>query len=133
MTVQRLLDTLAGTGAMLWVENGRLRYRAPVGVLTAELRAVAAEHRGELVELLEAEADGGLPARIGAWPEELRSLWVERTGIMEFEGGLVREIAEREAEGCVRAEWASRPGCASRVDPCAVAVAIDGSRGGPLR
>ena len=44
-----------------------------------------------------------LPADVEAWPEDWRFLWDERAGIMEFDGGLTRHDAERDAECLVRA------------------------------
>lgn len=40
------LDELAGRGIRLFVRNGFLKYRGPVGAMTDELRALVASHRG---------------------------------------------------------------------------------------
>ncbi len=117
MTAQRLLEALHGAGVELRLDGGRLRYRAPPGALTPDLRAAAAEHRDMLVELLTAEARGGLPAWTAAWPEPWATELEERAAIMEFDGGLPRPVAELEAEVCVRHEHAR---CAD--DPCAEGV-----------
>jgi hypothetical protein len=46
-----------------------------------------------------------LPAKICDWPESLRDLFEERAAIMEFDGGLTREAAERRAELDIRLTW----------------------------
>ena len=43
-----------------------------------------------------------LPVRISDWPQEWRELWAERAGVMEFEAGMSRKEAEREAENDIR-------------------------------
>ena len=47
-----------------------------------------------------------LPPLVADWPEEWLTAWHERAGIMEFDGGMPRHVAEREAERCVREEHA---------------------------
>ena len=51
-----------------------------------------------------------LPAAVSDWPGSWRELYEERAGIMEHDGGLSREAAERQAEARVRAEYARRQG-----------------------
>ena len=41
---------------------------------------------------------------VSGWPEDWLAEWNERAAIMEFEGGLAREVAEQEAEEALRAE-----------------------------
>jgi hypothetical protein len=43
-----------------------------------------------------------LPDRIEDWPEELLEQFRERAAIMEYEGGLSRQGAEKEAEQLIR-------------------------------
>jgi hypothetical protein len=43
-----------------------------------------------------------LPTRISDWPAKWRELYEERAGIMEFQGNLRREDAERNAEANIR-------------------------------
>ncbi|MCU1301938.1 MAG: hypothetical protein JWQ87_2222 [Candidatus Sulfotelmatobacter sp.] len=43
-----------------------------------------------------------LPAGVANWPDEWRELFVERAGIMEFDGGMTRKRAEQEAELDIR-------------------------------
>jgi hypothetical protein len=53
---------------------------------------------------------GQLPARVADWPPDWAENWAERSAIQEYDGGLPREVAEREAEACVRAEYARTHG-----------------------
>lgn len=52
MNLNQFLAELAQQGVKLWAEDGQLRYRAPKGVLTPELRDELALHKAELVLLL---------------------------------------------------------------------------------
>ncbi len=104
MTAVGVLLALVEAGVVLWVEGGRPRFRAPDGALTPELREAASGWRPALVALVEAGAV--LPVDRGGWSAGLRERWEERAAVMEFEGGLARELAEREAERCVRVEHA---------------------------
>jgi hypothetical protein len=47
-----------------------------------------------------------LPSRVAHWPKDWGEAYEERAAIMEYEGGLDREEAERNAERLVRAEYA---------------------------
>lgn len=76
-----------------------------------------------------------LPASVVAWPEEVRFQAEERAGILQFDGGLVREVAEREAERLVRVEYARAFVARNALvaQPQAVAVAGERPGGGPHR
>ncbi|SDL60726.1 non-ribosomal peptide synthetase [Nonomuraea jiangxiensis] len=52
MTAGQLITELAREGVHLWEESGRLRFRAPQGVLTDERRALLAAHKDDLLEYL---------------------------------------------------------------------------------
>src|SRR5579863_6746089 len=52
MTVASLLSDLRRVNITLTVEGNDLRFRAPVGAMTAELKATLAAHKAELVEAL---------------------------------------------------------------------------------
>ncbi|MDH3604574.1 MAG: condensation domain-containing protein, partial [Candidatus Tectomicrobia bacterium] len=51
-TVEQLVLELHAKGVKFWLEGDRLRFRAPEGVLTPELRAEMAEHRSGILALL---------------------------------------------------------------------------------
>ncbi len=75
MTLDQLLVDLVGRQITLFLDGGRLRFRAPEGALTPELRAVIAEHRAAIVERLRRGANGaaGRPPRCVACD---RQYWV---------------------------------------------------------
>lgn len=56
MTVLEILDALSEQNVQLWVEADRLRYRAPKGVLSPDLRALLAQNKEEILELLRRRA-----------------------------------------------------------------------------
>ena len=99
-----VLLALIEAGVVLWIEGDRLRFRAPDRALDLELRDRAAACRGALVALVKAGAV--LPRDLADWPADARESVEERAAIMEFDGGLPRDVAEREAERCVRLEHA---------------------------
>ena len=75
MTLDQLLADLAGRQITLFLDGSRLRFRAPEGALTPELRAVIAQHRAAIVERLRRGANGaaGRPPRCVACD---RQYWV---------------------------------------------------------
>lgn len=64
-----LLSTLRASGIELWADDGRLRYRAPAGVMTDVLMDQLRARKGELLSLL-SPAD---IATISADPTELHA------------------------------------------------------------
>ena len=48
----------------------------------------------------------GLPRRVADWPPEWRYRFEERAGILEYEAGITRHNAEREAEAAARVAYA---------------------------
>jgi hypothetical protein len=54
MTPTDLLTELSCRGVMLEAKGNRLRYRAPQGILTPELRQALAEHKTSILRLLSA-------------------------------------------------------------------------------
>ena len=54
---RNLMSELAQSGIAIWVEEGRLRYKAPQGALTAHLRQRLTDNRNELLALLAAQRD----------------------------------------------------------------------------
>ena len=63
MTTDQLLDALTEHKVTLFFKEGSLRYRAPSGALTQDLRETIACHRSALIERLRQEQKG---ERIGA-------------------------------------------------------------------
>jgi len=128
-----VLLALLDAGAVVWEVGGRLRYRAPAGALTEELRAAAAVCRGSLLVLVRAGAV--LPADRAAWPTARRDAFEERAGFIEFDGGRPRAVAEQEAERLVRLEHARAfvHRSALVVTPEAGAVATTRPGSGPHR
>lgn len=61
MTAAELLRTLITGGVDLWREGDRLRFRAPTGALTAELRELVGEHRAALLGMVPRVGTGGEP------------------------------------------------------------------------
>jgi len=52
VSVHELINELDVLGIRLWLEDGKLRYRAPTGVMTEARRGALAARRGELLEYL---------------------------------------------------------------------------------
>lgn len=73
-----LIQRLHDAGVTLSVDGDRLRYRAPVGALTDELRAALSELKPDLVYEFH-----------------------ERAGILEYDARLPRDEAERRAADTV--------------------------------
>lgn len=133
MSAAEALLAAVEAGVVLWLDGEALRYRAPAGALDASLRGRIGASRGGVVALVRAGAC--LPESVAAWPAEARQRFEDRAAIMQIDGGLVREAAEREAERLERVTHAlafvSRN--ALVVHPDAVAVASTRPGGGPVR
>ena len=54
MSAAALVERLSTLGVQLWCEGEQLRFRAPAGVLTPELRAQVATHRAAIVSFVQA-------------------------------------------------------------------------------
>ncbi len=52
MRTTELLSELGGKGIKVWAEGDRLRYRAPKGILTPDLRQELVNRKGEILTLL---------------------------------------------------------------------------------
>jgi hypothetical protein len=122
LTAHALLATLRHRGIELTADSGRLHYRAPRGVLTADLLAAVAAQKGELLAVLREEqqqpfhrhADGRSP-----WPASLPEL------------GARRIDAYAHCDACGRGTWV-RYGATARCLGCALA-SRHGSPGNPIR
>ena len=109
-----LLLELVEAGAVLWMDDEQIRFRAPAGTLDQRRRGLVAEHRPALVELL--QSGPLLPPDVTAWPADAREDLEERSAIQEFDGGLDRATAERGAEHRVRLRFA-RAALRAGLDP----------------
>lgn len=129
MSPADVLLALVSAGVVLWVEGDRLRFRAPEGALDEALRGHATRVRGALIALVRAGAV--LPAARERWDADAVYDVEERSGILEFEAGMVRSDAEREAERLVRLAHARSfiERAALVVDPPGGAVASSPARG----
>jgi len=61
VTIDQLLVALAKRKVTLFLKEDSLRYRAPAGALTAELREAIGGHRPTLIDRLRHEQYGGQP------------------------------------------------------------------------
>jgi hypothetical protein len=88
-----LLDKYRRKGVEINASGDRLGYKAPVRVLTPADKAELAAHKPELLRLLTADKSGA-----GRWTlADIFDGWSERAAILEYEVGLSRADAEREA------------------------------------
>ncbi|WP_457336653.1 condensation domain-containing protein, partial [Rhizobacter sp. P5_C2] len=71
--VTDLLSALAAQGVLLWFEGSRLRFRAPQGALSAELRAQIGARRDEVLAALRAQA--AQQQRIAPLSHPQQALW----------------------------------------------------------
>lgn len=94
MTATDLLARLQSSGVSISTHGDRLAIDAPKGALTDALLSELRTHKAALMGLLVANAaafaDPGSVA-------DLLADWGERAAMMEYEGGLSRADAEREA------------------------------------
>ena len=102
MSAQALIQDLAERDIHLAVSGSGLRYRAPRGVMTPELRATLKAHKQEIMAALvgatEAAAGASEAAKPADWgAEDWQALYDERAGLAEHDGGLSRPEAEVQA------------------------------------
>jgi TubC N-terminal docking domain len=125
MTAIHAMNEARRLGIVLTAREGRLAYKAPANALTETLRSALAEHKAEILRLLEA-GDGatGSPASAGPaaesweprplpwrlvvarWPIPRRERWGRMANRFEVEDGLVWDEAEERAFAEVLAEGA---------------------------
>jgi hypothetical protein len=70
-TIAEFLSSLADLDIRLWVEDGRLRFNAPKGALSPDLRDGIAARRSELVAFLSQGAGDAIPPAPGDGPPPL--------------------------------------------------------------
>lgn len=76
MTVDQLLADLTGGRVTLFLDGDRLRFRAPEGALTPELRELIAEHRAAIIKRLRRGANGAMARPSGCVICD-RQYWVD--------------------------------------------------------
>jgi hypothetical protein len=72
-----LLDDLRCEGTQLWLEQGQLRFRAPVGVLTLQRKAAIHEFRTDVIEAVSARCVMGSVPPVVA---EAEDVWLPTAG-----------------------------------------------------
>jgi hypothetical protein len=91
-TVNELLSHLRSLDIKLWAEGQRLRYNAPQGVLTPELRAELSQRKAEILTFVQ-QADAALDTTVEPIPSVSRdsdlplSFAQERIWFLEYAGG----------------------------------------------
>lgn len=77
MNAIQLISALKEQGIVLFVDGNELRFRAPKGALTADLKTQIAKHREEIVRHLQAQAEYSKPqpnkclrCNTGEWIDE---------------------------------------------------------------
>jgi len=104
MTATDVLGELKARGVAVFVEDGDLRYRAPKGTLTDDLRARAKEHRDDLRALVLARVTDWSAATAGTLLDVGRQLGatfnlvddeVVATNAEALPPGLTAEVAQR--------------------------------------
>lgn len=62
MKTMKFIENLKGKNVMLMIEGGTLKVKAPVGVLTDDLKTALREHKTEIIRLLQVDALGRRPS-----------------------------------------------------------------------
>ena len=98
MTPHEIIQDLADSGIRLSVRGGRLRAEGPAGLLADPLPGILREHNACLMEYL-VRRPTPTWAEAVAWAESrgLTYELLERSAILEYDGGLPRAEAEEQA------------------------------------
>jgi len=95
--VSELLAELHALGVELKADGETVRFR-PRQKVTPELLARIKADKPAMLALLETQPTAARLLEVAAgWRAEWREAWEERAGIMEFDGGLPRAVAEDRA------------------------------------
>lgn len=100
MSAERIVDDLRQADVSLWIDGDRLRYSAPAPLSEAQL-ATLRQHKPEILSYLQQAADP--PPLTVDDRAEIQEAIEERAAIQEFDGGLPRAEAERQARIRMRA------------------------------
>lgn len=94
-----LLKSLSAEGVEFSTDGVRIRWRNGDGRVTADVVAALAAEKAAVIDFL--AANGAPPGTRHAArdPEDLRAEYEERAAILQYDGGLSREEAERQAAG----------------------------------
>ena len=101
MSTPDVIDHLVDRGIEITVDGDKLRWRAPAGTMTDEDIALLLEHKIAIIAAhrpthpTPAEFNGWLGQQIEI--ARRRDAFTERAAIMEFDAGLLRVEAERQA------------------------------------
>ena len=101
MSAFDLIDHLVDRGIEIAVDGDKLRWRAPVGTMTDEDIALLREHKSAFIAAH--RPTHPTPAEFNGWLDEQieiarrRDAFEERAAILEYDAGLLRVEAERQA------------------------------------
>ncbi len=140
MNATALLADLRERGVEFHADNGRLRYRAPKGILTDAYRAALRQHRDELLALVRPAATPPADACLGCgtstrfsapdWPEPGAGRWLCRTctsrpsqSLRELAAALSPADRARLGAEAAASNLLARPMLAALEEPSAPAVA----------
>ncbi|GAB4569675.1 MAG: hypothetical protein Tsb0020_23980 [Haliangiales bacterium] len=106
MTPDEILQHAQRAGMSLWVDEGHLRFRAPPGAMSAELRAALSTHKQAVIDLLraggegESAADGAGEAADAPFPltDMQQAYWLGRQEHYELGGVSAYAYFEFESE-----------------------------------
>lgn len=100
-----LLQALDEAGVTLWKDGEVLRYRAPCGAITPELREAMFEARAELIVAVEARGGLLLPEARVHWPNDLRREFEAQAEKLAGQGKLSQADVERRARANAGVVW----------------------------
>ncbi len=101
MSTFDLIDHLVDRGIEIAVDGDKLRWRAPAGTVTDEDIALLREHKHDIIAAH--KPTHPTPAEFDGWLDEQIDIarrhdeFEERAAILEYEAGLTRAEAERQA------------------------------------
>ena len=100
MSILELLERVRRSGILLTVQGDKLRYEAPVGHMTQDLRAALIASKPIILGILQTVQRVPQVQDLGGgrlMDQSIQENFEERAAILEFDGGLSRIDAERTA------------------------------------